>query len=142
VPKRILVVDDHDVVRQGVRLILRNQTACEVVDEADNGEEAIEKILNIKPDLVILDISMPGKDGLTVLREIGRPGFAYKPKVLILTMHESNELGDKIKSSGGQGYVIKTRAARDLNRAIASILEGGTYFADLREEPKAETVKL
>ncbi|MFY9672902.1 MAG: response regulator transcription factor [Terriglobales bacterium] len=135
--KRILVVDDHDVVRQGVRLILRNQPDCEIVAEADNGEDAIEKILSLKPDLVILDIGMPGKDGLAVLREVAAPDFPHRPKVLILSMHESNDLGAKIKSSGGHGYVVKTRAARDLNRAISTIFEGGTYFEDVKAEPVA-----
>jgi DNA-binding NarL/FixJ family response regulator len=135
VSKRILVVDDHDVVRQGVRLILRNQPGCEVVAEADNGDDAIEKIQALKPDLVILDIGMPGKDGLSVLREIAAPSFPDKPKILILTMHESNDLGARIKSSGGHGYVVKTRAARDLNRAISSIFAGGEYFEDVKAEP-------
>jgi len=132
VPKRILVVDDHDVVRQGVRLILRNQPDYQIVGEADNGLDALEKMLSLKPDLVVLDLSMPGKDGLAVLRDIAMPDFAHKPKVVILAMHESNELASKIKSLGGQGHVVKTRAATHLNRAVQSILEGGTFFENIK----------
>lgn len=111
---------------------MRNRAGSEIAGEAEDGDQAIEKILALKPDLVVLDLSMPGKDGLAVLREIGQPDFSHKPKVLILTMHESTELGSRIKSSGGHGYVVKTHAARDLNRAIDTILEGGTFFDSIK----------
>lgn len=111
---------------------MRSRSDSEIAGEAEDGNQAIEKILALKPDLVVLDLSMPGKDGLAVLREIAQPDFAHKPKVLILTMHESMELGSRIKSSGGHGYVIKTHAARDLNRAIDTILEGGTFFDGIK----------
>jgi DNA-binding NarL/FixJ family response regulator len=127
--KRILVVDDHDVVRQGVRLILRNQPGLEIIGEAENGSEAIDKILALKPDLVVLDITMPVKSGLEVLTEVNTPAFPHKPKVLILTMHDAPALGDQIARSGGNGYVIKSHAARDLARAIKTILGGTNFFA-------------
>lgn len=130
-PKRILVVDDHDVVRKGVLLILRARADWEVVGEASNGIEAIEKVEFLKPDLIILDISMPGKDGLEVIKELG-PSEA-PPKILVLTMHQSNELLNRIKSMGAAGYVIKTGASTSLIQAIDEIFGGGTFFPTPRQ---------
>jgi DNA-binding NarL/FixJ family response regulator len=125
--KRILVVDDHDVVRQGVRLILRVRPEWQVIAEAEDGVEAIDKTKSLDPDLVILDFSMPRKDGLEVLRELTR--MQVRSKVLILTMHDSKELGAVVQKAGASGYVIKTHAARDLIQAVQDIFDGGTYFS-------------
>ena len=123
---RILVVDDHDVVRQGVRLILRRNPDWEICGEAENGIEAVEKARQLNPDLIILDVSMPGKDGLEVATELHAGGFASK--VLVLTMHESKELATAVKRVGAKGYVIKSHAARDLMKAIETIIDGGDFF--------------
>lgn len=124
---RILVVDDHDVVRQGVRLILRSRADWQICGEASNGLEALEKVTELTPDLVILDISMPGKDGLEVAAEI--QGKSPRPNVLIFTMHDSKELGAAVKSVGGKGYVTKSHAARDLVKAVQKIADGGEFFS-------------
>lgn len=140
---RILVVDDHDVVRQGVRLILRRNPDWEVCGEAENGIEALEKAKQLNPDLVILDISMPGKDGLEVATELHSGGFGCK--VLVLTMHESKELAAAVKRVGAKGYVIKSHAARDLIAAIQKIIDGGEFFTlePAPEKPqKSEANKL
>lgn len=125
-PLRILVVDDHDVVRQGVRLILRRNADWQIVDEAENGVEALHKAKELNPDLIILDVSMPGKDGLEVATELQAQGS--KAKVLVLTMHESKELAAAVKRVGAKGYVIKSHAARDLMNAIETIVDGGDFF--------------
>jgi DNA-binding NarL/FixJ family response regulator len=125
-PLRILVVDDHDVVRQGVRLILRRNPEWEICDEAENGAEALEKAKQLKPDLIILDVSMPGKDGLEVATELQAQGSTAK--VLVLTMHESRELAGAVQRAGAKGYVIKSHAARDLTKAIETIASGGNFF--------------
>ena len=124
--KRILVVDDHDVVRQGVRLILRARPDWEIIGEAANGIDAMEKTKSLDPDLIVLDISMPGKDGLEVIHDLKRQGL--EPKIVVFTMHDSKELAAKIEASGASGYVIKTSAARDLVKAIQQVFEGGTFF--------------
>jgi DNA-binding NarL/FixJ family response regulator len=126
-PVRILVVDDHDIVRQGVRFILRSRAEWEVCGEAENGIEALEKVAQLKPDVVVLDVSMPGKDGLTVAAELARK----KPpcKTVVLTMHDSSEVASLIQKIGAQGYVVKAHAARDLVRAIETIVDGGVFFA-------------
>jgi DNA-binding NarL/FixJ family response regulator len=123
---RILIVDDHDVVRQGVRLILRRHADWRICGEAENGVEALEKEKDLKPDLIILDISMPGKDGLEVAAELRARNSAAK--VLVFTMHDSKELATAIQASGAKGYVVKTHAARDLANAIQTISEGGDFF--------------
>jgi DNA-binding NarL/FixJ family response regulator len=125
--KRILVVDDHDVVRQGVRRILRSRPEWEVIGEAEDGVEAIEKTKALDPDLVILDVSMPRKDGLEVVGEVTRMGI--RSKILILTMHDSKELAAAVRKSGAAGYVNKSHAARDLIRAAQDIFDGGTFFS-------------
>jgi DNA-binding NarL/FixJ family response regulator len=125
--KRILVVDDHDVVRQGVRRILRNRPEWQVVGEAEDGVEAIEKTKSLDPDLVILDVSMPRKDGLEVAGEVTKLGV--RSKILVLTMHDSKELVAAVRKSGASGYVNKTHAARDLIRAAQDIFDGGTFFS-------------
>lgn len=123
---RILVVDDHDVVRHGVLLILRAHPEWEIVGEAGDGFEAIAKAQSLDPDLIILDISMPRKDGLEVLTELVQ--MKTRARILVLTMHESKELADALQSAGASGYVIKTQAARDLVRAVQEIFDGKKFF--------------
>jgi DNA-binding NarL/FixJ family response regulator len=125
-PLRILVVDDHDVVRQGVQLILRRQTDWQICGEAENGVEALEKENELKPDLIILDISMPGKDGLEVANELRHR--QSNAKVLVVTMHDSKELEAAVRAAGVKGYVVKSHAARDLVKAIETIIAGGDFF--------------
>ena len=125
-PVRLLIVDDHDVVRQGVRRILRSRQEWEVCGEAENGVEALQKIADLQPDLVVLDVSMPQKDGLAVATELAT--MKSSCKVLILTMHNSTEVESAIRRTGAHGYVIKSQAAKDLMRAIDTILNGGLFF--------------
>ena len=131
---RILVVDDHDVVRQGVRLILRRNADWQICGEAENGVEALERTKQLNPDLIILDVSMPGKDGLEVATELQAAGSSAK--VLVLTMHESKELAAAVKRVGAKGYVIKSHAARDLINAIQTIVDGGDFFPQDLVPPK------
>lgn len=123
--KRILVVDDHDVVRKGVRLILSSHPEWEV-SEAEDGCDALAKIQMAAPDLVILDISMPSKDGLEVLAELSQ--VKIHSRVLVLTMHDSMGLASALQKAGAAGYVIKTHAGRDLITAVEKILDGSVFF--------------
>src|SRR5450432_1673002 len=95
---RILIADDHDVVRQGVRLILRRHTDWRICGEAESGAEALEKEKDLKPDLIILDISMPDKDGLAVASELRARNSAAK--VLVFSMYDSKELAAAIQAVG------------------------------------------
>ena len=123
---RILIVDDHDAVREGVRTILTSRNDIEVCGEASNGQEAIEKTLELKPDLIILDINMPILGGISAAKEIK----ARLPQVLILlfSMHESNQFVREAKLLGVQGYVNKNQAAGMLLKAVDAVFSMETFF--------------
>ena len=126
-PLRILVVDDHDVVRQGVRLILNARSDWEICGEAENGTEALHKEKELKPDIIVLDVTMPGKDGLEVASELKSKKSASK--IVVLTMHDSRELAAAVKEVGAEGYVVKSHAAQDLITAIETVSGGGDFFS-------------
>ena len=128
VPK-ILIVDDHDVVRQGVRSILqRSRPDWEISGEAASGEEAITAERYLHPDVIVMDITMPSMNGLEASRAIVRTGSTAQ--VLILTMHEYDQLSGDVQRAGARGYVQKSQAGRDLVRAIDVLLGGGTFFGN------------
>lgn len=124
---KILIVDDHEVVRQGVRSILAaSRPRWDVCGEASNGKEAIDSVVASNPDVIILDITMPGMSGLETASSI--TGLGLPCRVLIFTMHESERLITDIRAAGAHGYVQKSQASRDLVLAIESLLSGGTFF--------------
>lgn len=125
-PPRILIVDDHEVVRQGIRTILRARPQWEIIGEAANGREAIDQARILHPDVIIMDITMPQMSGIEATREIAKqklPGA-----VLIFTMHESSNLADTVRDAGARGFVLKSHAARDLLDALEALIGGGTFF--------------
>jgi two-component system, NarL family, response regulator NreC len=126
-PLRILVVDDHDVVRQGVRLILNARADWEICGEAENGTEALRKEKELRPDIIVLDVTMPGKDGLEVAAELR--SRKSPSKIVVLTMHDSRELAAAVKEVGAKGYVVKSHAAQDLITAIESVSGGADFFS-------------
>jgi DNA-binding NarL/FixJ family response regulator len=126
VPARILIVDDHEIVRQGIRNILNRRPEWEVCGEAVNGKEGVEAVKRTQPDLVILDITMPVMNGLEATGHISKLGL--NSRILIFTMHDSERLISDVRDAGAQGYVLKSHAARDLIAAIEKILGGGTFF--------------
>ena len=123
---RILVVDDHEVVRQGVRAILQARPDWEICGEAIDGREAIHLTKQLQPDIVVMDITMPHMSGLEASQEIAK--LQLSSRVLIFTMHESKSLAPSVQRAGAQGYVVKSRAAQDLIDAIDRLLVGGTFF--------------
>lgn len=123
---RILVVDDHEVVRQGVRAILQARPDWEICGEAIDGREAIRLTKELHPDVVVMDITMPNLSGLEASQEIAK--LQLPSRVLIFTMHESKSLAPSVQRAGAQGYVVKSRAAQDLIDAIDRLLVGGTFF--------------
>jgi DNA-binding NarL/FixJ family response regulator len=125
---KILVVDDHEIVREGVRrLLTRSRPEWEICGEAANGEQAVGAVEQMRPDVVILDISMPGMGGLEAAARIAKMGLGCR--TLIFTMHESNRLDAEIRDIGAQGYVQKSQAARDLVLAIERVLQGENFFS-------------
>jgi two-component system nitrate/nitrite response regulator NarL len=122
---RILIVDDHEALRAGVRTVLEAR-GIEVCGEAANGLEALEKVTQLRPDLVILDITMPVLDGFTAAREIHKrlPGVG----ILLLSMHESASMVNVAKSSGASGYVAKSEGIARILRAVDAIAHNKTFF--------------
>src|ERR1051326_6761072 len=123
---RILIADDHEVVRQGVKSLLVKQPGWEVCAEAANGREAVQKARQHKPQVAVLDITMPELNGLEAARQILKA--CPKTEVLILTVHESEQLVREILSAGAHGYVLKSDAGHDLVAAIESLSQGRTFF--------------
>jgi len=123
---RILVADDHEIVRQGIRALVTAHPGWEVCAEATNGREAVEKTANLKPDIVILDIGMPSLNGLNATRQILQAD--PQTKVLILTMHESDQVVREVLGAGARGYLLKSDAGRDLNTAIEALQRNKTFF--------------
>ena len=123
---RILIVDDHEAVRAGVRVALETREGLEVCGKAANGREALEKVRQLKPDVVILDITMPVMDGFSAAREINKilPGVA----ILLLSMHESPNMINVAKSSGARGYVAKSEGIATLVRALDALAHNQTFF--------------
>jgi DNA-binding NarL/FixJ family response regulator len=125
-PARILIVDDHEVVRQGIRTILRSRPQWEVCGEAINGRDAIDKAKSLQPDVIIMDITMPEMSGIEATRELTKQKVASA--VLIFTMHESRNLAETVREAGARGFVLKSHAARDLLDALERLMSGGTFF--------------
>jgi DNA-binding NarL/FixJ family response regulator len=123
---RILIVDDHEAVREGVRAILASRDDIEVCGEAVNGQEAIEKAIELRPDLIILDINMPVLGGIIAAKEIK----ARLPQVLILlfSMHHGKQLVREAQLLGVEGYVNKSQAAVMLLKAVDAVFNMKTFF--------------
>jgi DNA-binding NarL/FixJ family response regulator len=127
--KRILIADDHEVVRSGLRAIIEARSNWAVAGEASDGEQAITLALDTKPDVIIADYSMPVVSGLEVSRRV--KVLQLRSEVLILTMHESDELLTEALLAGVRGFLLKSDAKRHLISAIEALLEGRPYFTSV-----------
>jgi len=142
----VMIVDDHQIVRDGLKAILHNEEGIGVVAEADNGRTALRLIHELHPEIVIMDISMPDMNGIDATRRI----TAEHPdiKVLILSMHHEKRLVIEVLNAGAKGYLLKECASDELLRAIRTLLQGETYLSpkissivvkDLVTQQKGET---
>jgi DNA-binding NarL/FixJ family response regulator len=118
-PLRILIADDHHVVRTGLRALLESKTGWQVCAEAANGREAVEKAGQLKPDVAVLDIGMPLLNGVEATRQIRK--LSPKTEVLILTMHDSELLVQEVLGAGAHGYILKDDADRNLIAAVDAL---------------------
>jgi DNA-binding NarL/FixJ family response regulator len=123
---KILIADDHQVVIEGLKMITEKATSCSLIDEATNGTEAFTKIMNNDYNLVILDISMPGKTGLDILKEL-KDKNKITP-VLILSVHPQEQYAVRVIKLGASGYLCKNSMYEELANAIRKILAGGRYI--------------
>jgi DNA-binding NarL/FixJ family response regulator len=123
---RLLVADDHEIVRKGLRSLLEAQPGWHVAGEASDGREAVEKAKELHPDVTVLDIGMPSLNGLEATRQMLKNDA--RAKILILTMHESDPLIRDVLDAGARGYVLKTDASRDLVTAVNAVRSNKTFF--------------
>lgn len=126
-PTRILLVDDHALVRAGIRALISMIEGVEVVGEAGSGDEALSLTETLQPDLVLLDITMPGMNGLAALSEI-KSRFP-SVRVIILTMHEAREYAIQALRGGAAGFIPKRAASSELKQAIDTVMSGKTYVS-------------
>lgn len=123
---KVMLADDHVLIREGIRQLLEFDGAIEVIDEANDGNECLEKLNRVKPDILLLDINMPKKNGIEVLEEIKNNNMNVK--VLILTVHNEVEYLLKALDIGVDGYILKDTESNELKKAIISIVNGESYI--------------
>lgn len=136
---RILLVDDHQVVLAGLRTVLESQEGWKICGEAVTGREAIEKARRLKPDVVVMDFSMPEMNGLEATREIRK--WLPDTEVLILTMHESGTLAEEALVAGARGFVLKAEASRHLVAAVKNLAEHRLGYTKKTSDMVLETVR-
>ncbi len=124
---RVLIVDDHAFIRRGVQTILHPFPEWELCGEADNGNDAIRMAEELKPDVIIMDLSMPGLNGIEAARAIRKT--QPDVKILLLTLHESAELVRSAFRAGARGYLLKTDAEQELVKALTAVTGQGTYIS-------------
>lgn len=130
--KRILIVDDHEVARKGIRFLLNEEDDLEICGEAQDGLEAFEKVQRLSPDLVILDLNMPGGGGFSAANRIRNAGLT--PKILIYTTHTFPGLERIARAADCDGFVVKANATQDLIRGIRAVLRGEEFYSSLNSK--------
>lgn len=145
---KVMIVDDHSLMRKGLQQILELEKDIQVIGQAKNGEEAIRKGLNINPDIILMDINMPDKNGLQAIKELREKGCASR--IIVLTIHDDREYLLKSIKAGASGYVMKDAESDLLIEAIRDVHQGGTYIQpnitnsfirELDEDSPSETDK-
>lgn len=124
---RVALVDDHSLVRDGIRALLSVMPQLDVVGEAENGAQAIEMVGRCQPDLLLMDIGLKDKNGLELTRQLGKQYPSLK--ILILSMYDNYEYVSESVRSGASGYVLKNAPSREIIAAIEAIISGGTFYS-------------
>ena len=142
---KVLIADDQIIIREGLKQILSRMPEVELVDEAGNGQEVMSKVKKMKYDIIVLDISMPGRSGLEVLKELKqkKPNSA----VLVLSIHPEEHYAVRVLKAGAAGYINKSSASDELVQAIKTVVAGGKYITNetaekLVKEIKEDSIKL
>ncbi|MBA7576589.1 Response regulator UvrY [subsurface metagenome] len=136
---KILIADDHEIVRKGLKTILVDAADKIIVDEASNGQEALNKINKNNYNMVVLDISMPGKGGLDVLKQIKSENLNLP--VLVLSMHSEEQYARRVLRAGASGYMTKSTATEELLNAIYKVARGGKYISSTLAEELALNIE-
>lgn len=126
--KKVLVVDDHPMTREGLAQLIDNQPDLQVCGEAGNAPEALEKIASLKPDIVLSDITLPGKNGLELIKDIQamHPGVL----VLVISMHDEALYVERVLRAGGRGYIMKQEGGKKIAEAIRRVLDGHIHVSE------------
>src|SRR5580693_4317138 len=135
---RVLIVDDHAFIRRGVQTILHPFPEWEFCGEADNGRDAIRMADELKPEVIIMDVSMPGLNGIEATRAICKTQPAMK--IVLLTLHESADLVRNAFRAGARGYLLKTDAEQELVRALTTVIGDGTYISPKIDDEIAKNI--
>jgi DNA-binding NarL/FixJ family response regulator len=135
---RIVVVDDHPIVRQGLKTLLEGHSGWQVVGEASDGAEAVEKAKDLTPDVMVLDVTMPRMNGLEACRLLRRQSPDLE--ILFVTQHDSPQMMREALEAGARGYVVKSNAARDLLAAVEAVSEHRVFTA-LNEQQSYRQVR-
>lgn len=124
---RILLVDDHNMVRQGLRVLLEAEQDIEIIGEAETGRQAVQQAKNLRPDVIVMDVAMPNLNGLEATRQIMKevPGS----KVLVLSSYSDDEYVHQLTEAGASGYLLKQTAAADLIKAVRETSKGNAFFS-------------
>lgn len=125
---RILIADDHDVVRRGLRSLIESQANWRVTGEAANGREAVQMAKQLKPDVAVLDITMPELSGLEATRQIMKA--LPRTEIIILSINESEDVVREVLDAGARGYVLKTDTGRDLVAAVGAVIKHQSFFTN------------
>ena len=135
--KRILIVDDHPMMRQGLAQLIGAEPDLAICGEAENAEHALDSIGALKPDLVLADISLPGKNGLELIKDFQamQPGLP----VLVISMHDESLYAGRVLRAGGRGYIMKQEGGKKLMQAIRQVLDGKIYVSEKMSADMLET---
>lgn len=116
-----MLVDDHELVRKGIKVLLNEFSDWEICGETGNGKEAVENVLTLKPDLVLMDITMPVMNGFEATKQISR--LSPTTKIIIVSIHDSPQISKQTKEAGAHGFFVKSGSPRDLQKTILEVLE-------------------
>lgn len=135
--KTILIVDDHPMMRQGLAQLIGAESDLAVCGESDNAENALDALSALKPDLVIADISLPGKNGLELIKDF--QAILPNLPVLVISMHDESLYAERVLRAGGRGYIMKQEGGKKLMQAIRRVLEGKIYVSEKMSADILET---
>jgi len=123
---RVLIADDHDIVRKGLKALIEERQGWEVCGEARSGREAVEKASELSPDILVIDVSMPDLNGLEATRQIRKS--CPETEILVITHHDSDEMAAEVLNAGARGYVLKSDSDKDLVRAVEALSHHKPFF--------------